>query len=102
MHTRADLDAIRRFCTRHRALLAESETAGCFHCGALFDPSEITEWIDEADGRVADAGVTAACPRCGMDAVLPSAAVPLSPGLLAEMAAHCFGGQFRTMGPQEG
>ena len=94
----ADLDSIWRFCTRHRDLLARSAAAGCFHCSAIFAPSEIVEWIDEPpapkSGAVTASGETALCPRCGIDAVLPSATVALSPELLAQMAHHYFGGQF--------
>ena len=94
-----DLDSIWKFCTQHRDLLAKSEAAGCFHCCAIFSPSEVVDWIDEPpapkSGRVSSDGVTALCPRCGMDAVLPSATVDLSVGLLSQMAKHYFGGQFQ-------
>ena len=93
-----DLDSIWKFCTRHRALLEKSEAAGCFHCCAIFAPSEILDWIDEPpaaeSGGITDDGETALCPRCGMDAVLPSATVDLSAELLSQMAKHYFGGQF--------
>lgn len=83
--------------------MAASDMAGCFHCGALFAPTEITEWIDEPaadDGSApAVAQATAACPRCTMDAVLPSTAMPLSPELLARMAERYFGGRFGLRGP---
>ena len=102
MRSVADLESIWRYCTHHRDLLARSDRAGCFHCGALFSPTEITEWINEPpaehSGQVTPAGVTALCPRCGMDAVLPSATVPISPELLAQMAEHYFGGQFKPSG----
>jgi hypothetical protein len=98
----ADLDSIWRFCTRHRDLLARSEKAGCFHCGAIFAPGEIVEWINEPptakSGTVTENGVTALCPRCGIDAVLPSAVVELSPELLTQMANHYFGGEFHPLG----
>ena len=96
--TRADLESIWRFCTRHRGLLERSEAAGCFHCLSVFAPADIAEWIDEppaGDGRAhAAPGDTALCPRCGIDAVLPSAALPITRELLAEMAEHYFGGHF--------
>ena len=102
MRSVADLESIWRYCTHHRDLLARSDRAGCFHCGAVFSPSEITEWIDEPpakpSGGVTASGVTALCSRCGMDAVLPSATVSISPDLLAEMAEHYFGGQFKPSG----
>ena len=59
----------------------------------MFDAREISEWIDGpqlASGET-PAGVTALCPRCGIDAVLPSAMpVPLTTDLLAEMHSHWF------------
>jgi hypothetical protein len=107
MRTRADLESIWRFCTHHRDLLARSERAGCFFCASIFPPSEIREWIDEppsADGRPTGAptpeGVTALCPRCGIDSVLPSATVPLDEALLTEMGRHFFGETFRPPAPE--
>ena len=102
--SRADLESIWRFCTRHRHLLAESDRAGCFHCGAIFPPSEITDWVDEppavSSGAVTEDGVTALCPKCGIDAVLPSAKASISAELLAQMAEHYFGYQFRVAGSE--
>ena len=99
MRSRADLASIWKHCTRNRALLEHSEQAGCFHCGAMFASTEIVEWIDEPppamSGTVIPEGVTALCPRCGMDAVLPGAQVSLTPELLAEMADHYFGSHFK-------
>ena len=92
-YSRADLDSIHRFSDHHRELLARSERAGCFYCRRTFDPREITKWVDGAQresGETSD-GVTALCPRCGIDAVLPSAMqVPLTAELLAEMHSHWF------------
>ncbi len=50
--------------SRHRAEVAVSVECGCFYCLAIFGPAEINVWID--------AGETALCPRCGVDAVLGS------------------------------
>lgn len=36
---------------------------GCYYCQTSFDSSEISEWID--------IGLTACCPNCGVDSVLP-------------------------------
>lgn len=52
----------------NRALLERSNRCGCFHCLAIYSPSEIVEWTDETD---AAPGQTAICPRCGVDAVVP-------------------------------
>ena len=95
MHSSAELEAFHRFCTRHRALMERSERAGCFQCGLIFAPSEIREWLDEppapGGSAPAEAAATATCPRCGFDAVLPSATVPLDATLLDEMARRYYG-----------
>lgn len=56
-----------------------SETAlSCFYCLGLYPARDITRWIDPAYCRGQAAGATdrkrqtAVCPRCGVDAVLPS------------------------------
>ena len=92
MLSQADLQSIHRFSSKHRALLARSQRAACFHCGAFFSPKEIASWIDEPDGGdPALTGTTALCPRCGIDAVLPSAApIELSPALVTEMQDFWF------------
>ncbi|PCK83081.1 cytoplasmic protein [Rhizobium sophoriradicis] len=50
---------------RHRQDIETSGRCGCFYCCAVFEPSEIEEWVD--------ADTTALCPRCGIDAVLGDA-----------------------------
>ena len=35
---------------------------GCFHCLAIFEATEVVDWIDD--------GETPLCPRCGVDAVM--------------------------------
>lgn len=99
MRSRADLESVWRFCARHRDLLERSDQAGCFYCLAQFPPTAIEDWVDEppsASGSLTGMpeakGVTALCPRCGIDAVLPSAAVCLDAQLLVEMQAYYFGG----------
>ena len=93
MRSRADLESIHRFSDHHRELLARSERAGCFYCCATYPPSEIEDWINGPQletGDTAD-GVTALCPRCGIDSVLPSAApIQLDEQLLAEMHHYWF------------
>jgi len=61
-----------------------SELCGCFYCGSLFKPAKIKEWVD--------AGQTAVCPRCGIDAVIgDDSGVSLSPEFLAKMEEYWFG-----------
>ena len=93
MRSAADRESVHRFCTTNRELLARSDQAGCFYCQAIFDAGEIEDWVDGPQvetGELAD-GVTALCPRCGIDAVLPSAApLKLDASLLAAMHEYWF------------
>ena len=91
--SRADLESIHKHSSRHRELLARSERAGCFYCQRFFSPSEITEWVDGHQVETGDTadGVTALCPHCGIDAVLPSSApIPLDAATLAQMHQRFF------------
>lgn len=90
----AEQESIHRFCFANRELLDRSDRAGCFYCEALFDPAEITGWTDRPPvvGGTPN-GATAKCPKCGIDAVLPSAApINLTQELLAEMKSFWFRG----------
>ena len=77
-----------RYSANHRAAVCKSKVCGCFYCCSLFPPGDILDWVDEdADGQ----GQTALCPKCGIDAVLPSeAGFELSPEFLARMKAYWF------------
>jgi hypothetical protein len=91
--SRADQESLHRFSTRNRDQLAKSQQAGCFYCCAIFAPSEVEDWVDGPMVETGDTqdGVTALCPRCGIDSVLPEIpGVPVTPALLAEMKAHWF------------
>lgn len=48
----------------NRPGLAPGTECGCFHCQATFAADEIRQWIDN--------DLTALCPRCGVDTVLPN------------------------------
>ncbi len=77
------LRAAHKHCTANRETLMASDCAGCFYCLAVFDPKEITEWIDK--------GKTALCPHCGIDSLIPeTAGFPLTESFLAEMQAYWF------------
>jgi len=60
---------------KNREAIAAGERCGCFHCLAEFAPGEIREWADD--------GMTALCPRCGIDSV-----IPLAPGIDAAFLEH--------------
>ena len=91
----AELDEVKRVhqhCTGNRQALAESELAGCFYCCALFPAGSVTDWVDGPALETGDLddGITALCPKCGIDSVLPSASVPLSRDLLVAMRNYWF------------
>ena len=89
----ADQEHLHRFCTANRDALAQVSRAGCFYCCQTFSPTEIVDWVDGRQietGSTAD-GITALCPRCGIDSVLPEIrGVALTVELLQEMRAHWF------------
>jgi hypothetical protein len=90
---RADFMGVHRHCTSNREALEQSQFAGCFYCLAVFDPKEIMDWVDGPfvdTGDTSD-GITALCPRCGIDAVLPSnAPFVLDNELLSAMHTYFF------------
>jgi hypothetical protein len=61
--------------SRHnRGLLASESSCGCFFCKSFYSTSEIVDWCDK--------GMTAICPRCAVDSVIPAS---LGDGTLLEM-----------------
>lgn len=69
---------------RHRAEIEASNICGCFYCLETFTPKAIKEWVDEG-------GVTALCPRCGIDAVIGSASsASIDAEFLEQMRTHWF------------
>jgi hypothetical protein len=50
--------------SRHnRSRMAPGTNCGCFYCQTIFLAEEVSRWVDDE--------LTALCPRCGVDAVLP-------------------------------
>lgn len=95
--------AAHRHSSHHRQDINRSTQCACFFCCSIFAPSEIVDWVDwpenTADGMgddIADEftdenGVTALCPRCGVDAVIGSdAGYPLTNLFLKKMRQHWF------------
>jgi hypothetical protein len=79
----APLIAAKVCASRHRTDLEVSTRCACFFCFRAFATSEIKAWID--------AGTTALCPGCGVDAVLGNASpVSISDGFLRRMHQHYF------------
>ncbi len=76
--------AAHSFSINNKPMLRRDESCGCFYCLRVFDPSEITEWIEDTDG-------TALCPYCGIDSVISeSAGYPLTRGFLEDMQRYWF------------
>jgi hypothetical protein len=91
--SRGDLKSIHKHCIRHRDQVQRSRQCGCFYCLATFTPGEIRDWVDPPDSEENEpSGVTALCPRCGIDAVLPDdiPGAPITASLLAEMRCYWF------------
>ncbi len=103
MLTPADQERLHNLSICNRGRLADAQRAGCFYCCAIFNPTEITDWVDDTEtetGGTEDGmtetggtedGMTALCPFCGVDAVIPEMpGVTVTPDLLKEMKAHWF------------
>ncbi len=72
------------FCTNNRDNLLSDKKCGCFHCTRIYNPLEISEWIDEG-------GITALCPYCGIDSVIgESSDYPITEDFLREMNKYWF------------
>jgi hypothetical protein len=67
-HSSSTLEALHKLSSRNRDALRGAHPCGCFYCLKAFEAGAITEWIPEADGKE----VTALCPFCGIDSVLPA------------------------------
>jgi hypothetical protein len=74
-----DLNTTHRASMRHREAVEAAREVSCFFCLRVSPTSAVTEW--------ADAGQTALCPHCEIDAVLPGY---VDPKLLARMHEYYF------------
>ncbi len=96
MWPEADVVRAHAGCNHNRNALARSARCGCFYCLAVYNPVEITQWVDPPDfdawlGPEGDTGRTALCARCGIDAVLAEAAgYPLTAAFLDAMHNRYF------------
>lgn len=53
----------------HRPAVEAAKKCGCFYCLGIFNSMKIDKWTDSP--RRGEQGVTAICPLCNIDAVLP-------------------------------
>lgn len=68
----------------NRDEILRSHACGCFACLAIYQPSEIWDWVDE------DAD-TATCPRCQIDSVIGDASgFPIDREFLSRMEVRFF------------
>ena len=73
-----------KFCSNHKNELLHDQKCGCFFCLAIFDPKEITAWVEDTEG-------TAICPYCGVDSVIgESSGFPVTKAFLSKMKAYWF------------
>ena len=81
--TELEMDNAYRRTLGNRKEIAKSSMCGCISCRTIFAAAEVVDFID--------AGQTALCPCCGVDAVIGDAAgVKLTAELLAAMNKKYF------------
>jgi len=93
--SKPDHIAAHDFSFAHRSAIETSDLCGCFYCLQIFPPSEIVEWTHEFEDKRPDEahppGVTAICPKCGIDSVIGSASgYPITEDFLRRMQDHWF------------
>lgn len=70
--------------SNHREKLILDERCGCFYCLTIFNPKEISEWVEDIKG-------TAICPYCWVDAIIgESSGYPITKEFLRKMNNHWF------------
>ncbi|MEI0528632.1 cytoplasmic protein [Brachyspira intermedia] len=63
----------------------KEDVCGCFYCVSIFSPKLITDWIEDEND------LTAICPYCGIDSIIPNHSdYQLNKELLEEMRKHFF------------
>jgi hypothetical protein len=74
-----------KYCINNESLLKKDDLCGCFYCLKIFNPNEITEWINDKSEK------TAMCPHCGIDSVIgKSSGFPITEEFLEAMKKHWF------------
>lgn len=76
---------IHKLSSNHKELLIKEDICGCFYCVSIFNPKLITDWIEDEND------LTAICPYCGIDSIIPNHSdYQLNKELLEEMRKHFF------------
>lgn len=72
------------FLSNHREQILKDHKCGCFYCLKIFEPREITNWIE-------DPGGTAICPYCQVDSIIgESSGYPITNEFLTSMRDYWF------------
>ena len=84
------LEAAHKYSIGNKPMLSQDKRCGCFFCGKIYDPKEITYYY-QTDTNPYDAKGTAFCPYCSIDSVIgESAGFPLTKEFLDAMHDYWF------------
>ena len=79
-----DYIAAHKYCINNRSQLEKDTKCGCFYCLKIFDPIEITEWLEDETG-------TALYPYCGIDSIIGNyTGFPITTDFLKKMNGYWF------------
>lgn len=85
MLNKKELKNFIKFATSNRNELEKDSKCGCYYCGTIFSPKEITQWIEDRDGD------TAVCPYCSVDSVVgESCGYQINKELLDQLYTYWF------------
>lgn len=83
--TTEELLKIHKLSSNHKKLLMKENICGCFYCVSIFTPQFISDWIED------DNDLTAICPYCGIDSIIPKHySYELNKELLQKMREYFF------------
>jgi len=87
-----DVIIAHEFSNNHKEALTHDAICGCFDCLKIFEPKEITEWLE--DDNPCDKYGTAKCPYCGTDSVIgESSGFPITKEFLESMNRYWMQGK---------
>jgi hypothetical protein len=73
-----------KYSSNHREQLLKDTKCGCFYCLTIFNPKEISDWVEDISG-------TAICPYCGIDSIVGvSSGYPITKEFLQKMNNYWF------------
>lgn len=61
------------YCTSNKKEIKKSKSCGCVYCLNVFDSKKVVKYCHEKDGSL-----TALCPICGIDSVIPNHTIKFS------------------------